>query len=189
MQEREHGHDDVRQSKGVPGYMPDRPVTRYELAATLFQLLTHVEAAYAQPKRVTREVKPGRKANLTPNPAKAKRYSDVPALHWASASVSGLGARGIVVAANGKFEGEKTVAGDELAHWLDGMAGWVEGRPVSAKSLRELVRAGYLPQTDPLLKKTTKPVSAQEVATVAVAVLTRAQEKVTTAAADSRFGK
>jgi hypothetical protein len=189
MQEREHGHDDVRQSKGVPGYMPERAVTRYELAATLFQLLTHVEAAYAQPKRVMREVKPGRKANLTPNVSKAKRYSDVPALHWASAGIAGLGARGIVAVVSGKFEGEKTVSGDELALWLEGMAGWVEGRPASAKSLKELVRAGYLPQTDPLLKKTTKPVSAQEVVTIAVAVLTRAQEKITTAAADSRFGK
>ncbi len=189
MQEREHQHADVRQNKAVGGYDPARPVTRYEIAATLYQVLAQVEAAAKQPKRIERELKPGRKSNLTPNPSKAKSYSDVPAMHWAKASLQGIGARGITVVSGPKFEGDKTVVGDELACWLEGMAAWVEGRPAAAKSLADLVEAGYLPQTHPLLPKKDKPISASDTSGVLSAVLVRAQERITTTSADSRYGK
>ena len=189
MQEKEHPHADVRQSKAVEGYDPALPVTRYEIAATLYQLLVQSEAAAAQPGRIAREVKPGRKSNLTPNPSKAKRYSDVPATHWAKASLQGVGARGINVVTSAKFEGDKSVMGDELAGWLDGLAGWIEGRPATAKSLAELVQVGYVPQTHPVLQKKNKPVSAQEASSLMVEVLVRAQERTNTASADSRYGK
>ena len=184
-----HVHGDARQATGVPGYMPGRPVTRYELAALLFQVVKSVEGAAAQPKRIAREVKPGRKKNLTPNPAQAKRYSDVPALHWAKSGIEGLGARGITVITGTKFEGDKEVLGNEIARWIDGVAGWIEGRPSTVRNVDDLVSAGYLPQTHPAAQKGTKPLSAEGVVSMTVAMIARSQEKITTAAADSRFGK
>lgn len=189
MQKDDHDHAEVRETKALPGFEPMKAITRYELAATLFALVTHIEAATAQPRRSPREVKPGRKSNTAPDPTKAKRFSDVPASHWAAKSIAGLNARNVARVSTSAFEGEKSVTGNEAAVWLEGLAAWVEGRPSKARSARELAAAGYVPQTDPLVKKATQPIAATEVSQALVRVIARTQEKVTTISPDSRFAK
>jgi hypothetical protein len=189
MQKDDHDHAEVRETKATPGFEPMKAMTRYELAATLFAMVTHVESATAQPKRSPREVKPGRKSNMAPNPGKAKRFTDVPASHWAAKSIAGLNARSMTLVSTPTFEGDKTVTGNEAAGWLEGLAAWVEGRPAKARTARELAAAGYVPQTDALVKKATQPVAAIEVSKALVRVIARTQEKVTTISPDSRFAK
>ena len=189
MQKEQHSHADVRQSKPVAGYQPAQPVTRFEAAVMLFELLTHVEASLAQPRRSKYEVLPGRKGSQTPNPSKAKHYADVPASHWASKSIAGLSARGVLLVEGARFHGEQKTTGNELAQWADGFSGWIEGRPAVAKSVAELVKAGYVPQTAQLLKKSGLPVTAQETAQLLVGMVTRSLEKITTMSPDSRFAK
>lgn len=189
MQQRQHLHDDVREAKPVAGFEPLRPVTRYELAAILFQTIQNIEAAAAQPRRSPRELKPGRKSNLAPNPAKAKAFSDVPATHWARESIAGLNARGIALLTTKTFQGDKPVTGDELATWLDGLAGWVEGRTSQGKSVQALIDGGYIPQTAALLKKSGTVVTAKDTTAALVQVVVRAQERVTTTSPDSRFAR
>lgn len=184
-----HAHQEARSTSVTPGFQPARPITRYELAATLASLIANIDQAAAQPRRSKHEVVPGRKKNLTPNPSKAKNYSDVPASHWAKKSLISLNARGIALLKTSKFEGEKTVTGDELAIWLDEMAGWVEGRPATVRSAQALSDAGYIPQTSPLVKKRTQGITAAETAQALVLIISRAQEKVTTVSPDSRFAK
>lgn len=184
-----HAHQELRSATETPGFQPARPVTRYEVAATLASLIANIDQAAAQPRRSKHEVVPGRKKNLTPNLTKVKNYSDVPASHWAKKSLVSLNARGVGVLSTAKFEGEKTVTGDELAVWLDELAGWVEGRPAAARSAQALSDAGYIPQTSPLVKKRTQPINAAETAQALVLTISRAQEKVSTVTPDSRFAK
>jgi S-layer homology domain len=184
----EHSLSETRQGKAVGGYEPSRTTTRYEAAATLFLVLSELEAAAAQPRRSPNELKPGRKSNLVPNPKKAKNYTDIPATHWARKSVAGLNARGIALLTTAMFYGEKAITGDEFAGWLGGLVGWVEGRPGSARSVSDLVDAGYIPQTSPLVKKHATAITAKETSQALVQVVVRAQEKITTVSPDSRFG-
>lgn len=189
MQKDEHNHSEVRQSKAVPGYQPAQSVTRYEAVVILFEMLTHVEASVAQPRRSKHEVLPGRKSNLAPNPSKAKNYADVPGNHWASKSLIGLSMRGVSLVEGTRFSGEQAVTCNELARWSEGFSAWIEGRSATAKSVVELVKAGYLPQTSPLLKKADKAITAQETTQLLVGMIARSLEKVTTMSPDSRFAK
>ena len=189
MQKDDHGHAEVRETKSIPGFEPMKAMTRYELAATLFAMVTHIEAATVQPLRSPREVKPGRKNNAAPNPGKAKRFTDVPASHWAAKSIAGLNARSLALVSTPTFEGDKSVTGNEAAVWLDGLAAWVEGRPAKARTARELAAAGYVPQTDALVKKATQPIAATDISQALVRVIARTQEKVTTISPGSRFAK
>ncbi|WP_395140165.1 hypothetical protein [Armatimonas sp.] len=189
MQKDEHNHSEVRQSKAVPGYHPAQSVTRYEAVVLLFEMLAHVEASVAQPRRSKHEIQPGRKSNLGLNPTKAKNYTDVPGNHWASKSLVGLSIRGVSLVEGTRFSGEQAVTGNELARWAEGFSAWIEGRPATAKSVAGLVQVGYLPQTSPLVKKADKPVSAQEMTQLLVGMIARSLEKVTTMSPDSRFAK
>ena len=188
VQAQDHIHDGTQKySPGPAGYKSDKGITRYELATALFQLINHIDAAAKQPARSEREVKPGRKSVVNPDPKKVRLYSDVPKDHWAKASLAGLQARGIALVSGSQFQGDKSMTGDEVASWVDGLAGWTEGRAPKAKYLKDLVQMGYLPKTSPLLKKSTKPVSAREAAQVITQMISHAHEKITTISPDSKY--
>ena len=188
VQAQEHIHDGTqRYSPSPPGYKSDKSITRYELATALFQLINHIDAAAKQPSRSEREIKPGRKSVVKPNPKKVRLYSDVPKDHWAKASLAGLQACGFALVSGSRFQGDKAMTGDEVASWVDGLAGWTEGRAPKAKYLKDLVQMGYLPKASPLLEKSMKPVSAREAAQVITQVISHAHEKITTISPDSKY--
>ena len=189
MQQQDHVHEaGPKSSAKLTGYKSDKSVTRYELATALFQLANHIESSAKQPTRSARELKPGRKSALVPDPKKVRAYSDVPKDHWARASLAGLQARGFSLVPGKTFKGETVMTGDEIAVWVEALAGWTEGRAAKAARLKDLVPMGYLPQTSPLLKKAATPVTAREVSDLLTLVIARSHEKITTVSPDSERG-
>jgi len=185
MPQHDHNHS-PKKSDGPKGYLPNKSVTRYELATTLAQLLAPMDRAALQPSKSALERKPGRKGSLTPNPKKAQSYTDIPSGHWAKTAISLLQARRLTLVKGSVFGGEKPLTGDEVAVWVDGAAAWIEGRVSRATGVRDLVQGGYIPQTHSLVAGAKKPVTATQVADLLVPVISRTQERLTTITPDSK---
>ncbi len=114
---------------------------------------------------------------LVAGPAAASEgFKDVPADHWAAEAVNTLAQQGILKGyPDNTFRGESPVTRYELAITLARFAQMlqpVQQPPADKKSEavpvadpgKQLVSGGYLPADSPILKDTSKPVSAEDLA-------------------------
>ena len=144
----------------------------------------------------------------SPSRAQSGGFADVPAGHWAAASVEKMVALGILAAPQkaqskpaAKYNGDKPVTRYELAVTLDRFVQYIERTDKQKKSkfkveatpaegaaaVKRLIAGGYLPATTPLAKDTSKIVTANQLAEALSRVIIKAREKATPMSPDSEF--
>jgi len=135
-------------------------------------------------------------------------FSDVPANHWAAASVQRLVSQGIIAAPQKQtakptpaFSGDKPVTRYELAVALDRFVQYVERADKQKKSkfnvqatpesgataAKRLIAAGYLPANTPLATDNAKIVTAAQLSKALSSVLIKITDKKTPISPDSEF--